>query len=77
MSGSTLENYLSRKTEEKPVHPVSQKLYKVRIETSGGDLEKENYICGNCGEKNRFKTLDEKKGLLQCINCASENYLDR
>jgi DNA-directed RNA polymerase subunit RPC12/RpoP len=75
MKGSSLEIYLNVKTEEKSVEPISKKLYKVRIETSGGDLEEKIYVCGNCGEKNRFKTIDEETGLLQCINCGSENYL--
>jgi hypothetical protein len=75
MKGTSLENYLKAKTEEKAIHPVSEKLYKVRIETKGEDSEEEDYICGNCGERNRFKTLDEKSGLLHCINCGSDNYL--
>ncbi len=77
MKGSSLENYLKAKMEEETVKPTPNKLYKVRIETKGEDSEEEDYICGNCGEPNRFKTLDEKSGLLQCINCGSENYLDR
>ena len=77
ISGVSLENYLSVKMEENSLPPITKRLYKVRIEIAGGDLEKDNYICGNCGERNRFKSLDEKSGLLQCIKCGSENYLDQ
>ncbi len=77
MSGTTIENYLTVKMEENSSQAITRRLYKVRIETRSGDLEEEIYICGNCGEKNRFKTLDEKSGLLQCIKCGSDNYLEQ
>jgi hypothetical protein len=77
ISGATLENYLKEKMEENTLPPITRRLYKVRIEIKEEDIERINYICGNCGEKNRFKTLDEKSGIMQCIKCGSDNYLEQ
>jgi len=75
IKGEILENFLSAQKEELPIEPISKKLYKIRIEKSGEHSEENIYVCGNCGDKNRFETLNEEKGLFRCLNCDSENYL--
>lgn len=78
IKGDPLESYLLEQEQMKKstITPISKTIYRIRIEKIGEDLEKSNYICGNCGEQNRFKILDDKSGLLKCIKCGSENYLD-
>ncbi|MFX1281611.1 MAG: hypothetical protein ACFFA3_19835 [Promethearchaeota archaeon] len=67
--GEIFEKFISKQVEVNAIKPLSTTLYKIRIE--------ENYkVCGNCKEKNRFETLNEKKGLFRCLKCNSENYLD-
>ena len=75
IKGEILENFVSAQKEELPIEPISKKLYKIRIEKSGEHSEDNIYVCGNCGEKNRFKALNKEKGLFRCLNCDSENYL--
>lgn len=75
IKGKFLENFVSEQKEELPITPISKALYKIRIEKSGEHTEENIYVCGNCGDKNRFETLNEEKGLFRCLNCDSENYL--
>lgn len=75
IKGESFENYVLAQTEELPKTPASRLLYKIRIEKLGESTEELVYVCGNCGNKDRFEILNEEKGLFRCLNCDSDNYL--
>ena len=77
IKGEPLESYLLEQIKEISIEPITEALYKVRIEKLSEDQEESNYICGKCGEKNKFETLNEELGLLKCINCGSKNHLEK
>lgn len=77
IKGDPLESYFMEQMKEISIEPITEALYKVRIEKLGEDLEQINYICGNCGEKNNFESLNDELGLLKCINCGSKNHLEK
>ena len=51
--------------------------YMLRIEKEVVDSGEERitYICGYCGLKNNLKSIDEERGIFQCLKCEAENHL--
>ncbi|MHA2181786.1 MAG: hypothetical protein ACXAAH_10215 [Promethearchaeota archaeon] len=75
IKGDHFERYLEEQMKIRKIAPISEVLYMVRIDELGGDLVQSNYVCGKCGEKNKFEGLNDELKLLQCLNCGSKNYL--
>ncbi|MFX0026696.1 MAG: hypothetical protein ACFE8M_09785 [Candidatus Hermodarchaeota archaeon] len=52
-------------------------IYMLRFEKEVGEsgAERITYICGYCGVKNNLKSINEDRGIFQCLNCGAENHL--
>jgi len=75
IKGDPFERYLEEQIKKRKIAPISEVLYMVRIDELGGDLVQSNYMCGKCGEKNRFERLNDESKFLKCLNCGSQNYI--
>ncbi|MHA1915888.1 MAG: hypothetical protein ACW97V_16165 [Promethearchaeota archaeon] len=77
IKGTDLGDFLAEQKKKSVITPISKALYKIRIEKIGGQLEKNHLVCGKCGVRNSLEKINDKIGFYRCLNCGSENYIDK